>query len=80
MGISRFENPKFGGANMISKWIKFTFPVSISDYNTFKSDVYSCIKLKIVLKGLIVVEKRRLIDPVFAVSWTIFRVLWTQDP
>ena len=52
------------------------FTGSISDYNTLNAEVYNFMKFKMVIKGLIVIEKHRLeVDPIFAVSWTIFRVL-----
>ena len=61
-------------------WIKSPFPGPISGYNIFKPDQYTFIKFKIVIKGLIVVEKQKLeVEPFFAVSWTFFEFLWNQD-
>ena len=49
-----FEKQYFVAANM------FPLPGPMSEYNILLLDNYSFIKLKTVLKGLIVVEKRRL--------------------
>ena len=77
--ISCFKKQKLGVANITSLCIKSPFPVPSINYNTFESDVYKFINLKIVLKGLTVIKKRRLgVDPVFDVSWTIILSFW--DP
>ena len=55
-----FKIPKLGAANI------FTFPGSMSKYNILLFDVNNFIRLKIVLKGLIVVEKLQLgFHPIF---------------
>ena len=61
----RFKKPNFGAANILSAWIRFTFPGQISEYNTFKPYVYTFIKFKIVIEGLIAVAN--------------LLVLWNQD-
>ena len=49
-----FKIPKLGAANI------FLFPRLMSKYNILLPDVNNFIKMKIVLKGLLVVEKLRL--------------------
>ena len=57
--ICCLEKPIFGSANVISTWIKFLLPGLISKYNILNIYQYDFIKIKIVPKGVIVVENIR---------------------